>query len=134
MEVTAVVALAEALPVRVRRTDEGWRFDEDPTALFDNTTPRGALRAFVWATRTGRWDVVVSLAPRRYRIGLSEDRVAAAWTKGPLAEDFARRRDRLSRHLTDPIVHDDHEALLDMGEEGAVHLEREGVGWVIVDF
>lgn len=134
VEMRTTIWLGAELPARAVRTDEGWRFAEDPTQLFSANTPRGALRALVWASRAGRYDVLVSLAPRRYRIGLSAEQLEAAWTKGPLAADLRARRDRLAEHLGDPLVQDDHGALLDMGDAGRVHLEREGTRWVVVDF
>ena len=121
-------------PVEIVRTEEGWVFAEDPTALYRQDTPRQALRALVRASRAGRWDVLLRLAPRRYRIGLSEERLRAAWREGPSARDLSRARDQLARHLDGPIAQDDHEAVLDMGEDGRAYLEREGARWVVVDF
>jgi hypothetical protein len=39
-----------------------------------------------------------------------------------------------AQHLADPIVSDAHEAMLELGDGEAAHLEREGSRWVVVDF
>ena len=129
-----VVFVAPDHPVRVVWTQEGWRFAEDPTDLYAQSTPRQALRALVLASRNQRWDVLVQLAPRRYRIGLSPEDLERAWTKGDHATALAAARDRLARHLADPIAADAHEAVLDLGDGQFVRLEREHDRWVVVDF
>jgi hypothetical protein len=133
-ELRALVFVAQHWPVEVAWTAKGWRFVEDPTDPFQATTPRGALRALVVASHLGRWDVLVSLAPRRYRIGLREDAVALAWTRGAQAEGLRAARDRVASHLDAPVLADDHEAVVDLGDGREARLEREGERWVIVDF
>jgi hypothetical protein len=130
----AVVFLGPEQPVRVVWTDEGWRFAEDPTDTYAHRTPRQALRAVVRATRAERWDVLLLLAPRRYRLGLSEEDLRIAWTEGEQAEALRASRDRLAEHLTDPIEADADEASLDMGQGHVARLEREGDRWVVVEF
>jgi hypothetical protein len=130
----AVVLISPEHPVRVMWTEQGWRFAEDPTDLYAQATPRQALRAIVLASRNQRWDVLVQLAPRRYRIGLSAEDLERAWTNGEHAQALAAARDRLARHLADPIVADAHEAVLDMGDGQFARLEREHDRWVVVDF
>jgi hypothetical protein len=130
----AVVLLGPEAPVTLVWTDEGWRFAEDPTDVYAQRTPRQALRALVRATRAGRWDVVLKLAPRRYRLGLSEDDLRVAWTEGEQGSALRAARDRLATHLADPIVADADEAALDMGQGHVARLEREGDRWVVVEF
>jgi hypothetical protein len=130
----ATVLVARDLSADIVWTKEGWRFAEDPSDAYAQRSPEQALRAFVWATRNARWDVVLKLAPRRYRIGLSEQDLAAAWTEGEQAATLRAARDRIAEHLGEPVPHDDHEAKLDLGGTHAVRLEREGEVWVIVDF
>lgn len=134
VEPTAVVFLAPDFPVDVVQTAQGWRFAEDPTAVYASDTPRHALRALVWATRARRWDVVLRLAPKRYRMGLSEDDLQIAWGEGEYADVLTSARDAVASHLSDAIVADAHEATLTIGPAHVVHLEREGDQWVIVDF
>ena len=134
VEPTAVVFLAPDFPVDVVQTAQGWRFAEDPTAVYARDTPRHALRALVWATRAQRWDVVLRLAPKRYRMGLSEDDLRIAWSEGEYADVLNTARDAVASHLSDAIVADAHEATLTVSPTHVVHLEREGDQWVIVDF
>lgn len=130
----AWVLLAPDHAVRVRWTKHGWRFAEDPTDLYARETPAAALRALVLASRHQRWDVLVELAPRRYRLGLSAEDLRAAWTDGEQGAALRAARDRLAEHLADPIVADEHEARLDLGKGRAARLEREPDGWVVVEF
>lgn len=134
IEPTAVVFLAPDFPVDVVQTAQGWRFAEDPTAVYASDTPRHALRSLVWATRAQRWDVVLRLAPKRYRMGLSEDDLRIAWSEGEYAGVLISAREAVASHLADAIVADTHEATLRVGPTHVVHLEREGDQWVIVDF
>jgi hypothetical protein len=130
----ATVLITRDLSADVVWTDEGWRLAEDPSDTYAQRTPEQALRALVWATRNERWDVMLRLAPRRYRIGLSQDDLASAWTEGEQAATLRAARDRIAEHLGEPVPHDDHEAKLELGGAHAVRLEREGDVWVVVDF
>ncbi len=134
VEPTAVVFLRPDFPVAVVQTADGWRFAEDPTDVYAQDTPRHALRALVWASRAQRWDVVLRLAPMRYRMGLSEDDLQIAWTEGEYAQVLTRARDAVADHLGDPIVSDVDEAVLEVAPDHRVRLERERDQWVIVDF
>ena len=115
-------------------TDDGWRFSSDPTDLYAQTTPREALRTFVRAVQNERWDVLIDLAPERYRVGLSEEDLKAAWSDGDQAEALRQALDRLARGLTGPIEEDAHQALLRLDEGHVARLEREGERWVVVEF
>jgi hypothetical protein len=130
----ALVYLANDDVVEVIWTDQGWRFASDPTVYFGQATPREALRSLVRASREGRWDVMLDLAPRRYRMGLSEQDLAAAWTEGPQAQVLQAARDRLAERLSGTIRADAHQAILDLGEGEFARLEREKDRWVVVDF
>lgn len=130
----ATLFVAPDQPVDVAWTGQGWAFAEDPTLIYDQATPRGALRSLVRASREQRWDVLLGLAPERYRLGLSEDDLRRAWTEGEYAAALQRARDRLAARLGEPILADAHEAALDLGDGDFARLEREGSRWVVVDF
>ncbi|HFE46247.1 MAG TPA: hypothetical protein ENJ18_12250 [Nannocystis exedens] len=121
-------------PVEITRGEEGWVFAEDPFVRWDQSSPRAALRTLVRASDEMRWDVLLELAPLRYRMGLAAQDLRLAWTEGEHAEALQAARDRLREHLADPIRTDSHEAALDLGSGEVVRLEREGSRWVIVDF
>ena len=129
-----VLSLEPERAVDIVWTDDGWRFDSDPFDAYPQGTPREALVSFVLASQRERWDVMVDLAPRRYRIGLSAGEVQKAWTEGDYGAALRAARDRLIEHLDDPIVQDSHQAVMDLGEGEFVRLEREGRRWVVVDF
>lgn len=130
----AIIHLANDEVAEVVWTDKGWRFTSDPTVYFGQASPRDALRSLVRASREGRWDVMLNLAPRRYRIGLSEEDLQKAWTEGPQAQTLQEARDRLSDRLSNPIRADAHQAILDLGDGEFARLEREKDRWVVVDF
>ena len=121
-------------PVEITRGEEGWVFAEDPFVRWDQSSPRAALRTLVRASDEMRWDVLLELAPLRYRMGLAAQDLRIAWTEGEHAEALKAARNRLRGHLADPIRTDSHEAALDLGGGEVVRLEREGSRWVIVDF
>lgn len=130
----AVLFLAPDQALDVRWTPRGWVFREDPTLVYDQSTPRAALRSLVRASLQRRWDVLLGLAPERYRLGLSEDDLRRAWTEGEYAGALQAARDRLLARLGEPILADAHEAVLDLGGGDVARLEREGQRWVVVDF
>lgn len=130
----AMIFVAPDRPIQAQRGEDGWLFTEDPFLRWDQSTPRAALRSLVRASREKRWDILIDLAPERYRLGLSTDDLRAAWTEGGSADALRESRDRLARHLADPIRADAHEAALDLGEGHVARLEREGARWVVVDF
>jgi hypothetical protein len=116
----ALVLVAPDWPTKATFAKDGWTLGEDPLDVYAQDTPRAALRALVYASRLKRWDVLLELAPRRYRIGLSVDDLERAWTQGA--------------HVFDPIFADEHEAVLELGASHVARLEREGDRWVVVDF
>lgn len=130
----ATLLLGPSDPARVVWTDDGWRFSTDPSDYYAQGTPREALRSLVRASHRQRWDRLIDLAPRRYRIGLSPQDLQRAWTEGEHAKELRAARDRLAEHLADPIRADSHEAVLLLGGGRAARLEREGDRWVVVDF
>jgi hypothetical protein len=130
----ALLYLANDEVVEAVWTDKGWRFASDPTEYFGQSTPREALRSLVRASREARWDVMLDLAPRRYRMGLSEQNLAVAWTEGPQAQALTKARDRLAERLAGTIRADAHQAILDLGDGEFARLEREKDRWVVVDF
>ncbi|MEM6993236.1 MAG: hypothetical protein AAF721_22175 [Myxococcota bacterium] len=130
----AVVFVEPGRPVAVVWTDNGWRFAEDPTDVYSQDTPRQALLALVRASRRGRWDVLLRLAPQRYRTGLSVEDLERAWTEGEHAAALKKARDHLADRVAGPIFADAHEASLDLGDGKVARLEREGARWVVVDF
>lgn len=130
----ALIYLSNDDVVEAVWTDKGWRFASDPTVYYGQSTPREALRSLVRASREQRWDVLLDLAPRRYRMGLSAEDLALAWTEGAQAKSLQEARDRLAERLSGTIRADAHQAILDLGDGEFARLEREKDRWVVVDF
>ena len=130
----AVVLLGPGWPISMVRTESGWRFQEDPSDIYSQATPRHALRALLLAARLERWDVLLRLAPRRYRMGLSQEDLKQAWTRGEQARALKAASDRLARFIDGEIIVDADEATLDLGQGDVARLEREDDRWVVVEF
>jgi hypothetical protein len=130
----ATVVLGPGEAVEAVCEGKAWGFREDPLAWDRRDTPRAALRALVVASRLGRWDVLLALAPRRYRLGLSEADLERAWGTGPQGDALRAARDRVARALPGPIEADADEATLRLEGGSRAQLEREGANWVVVDF
>ena len=130
----AVIPLGDGEVLEGVWTDAGWRLVTDPTRFYGQSTPREALRSFVRASRLERWDVLVRLAPRRYRVGLSAEDLRLAWTEGEQGEALRAARDRLAAGLDGPLRADRDLAVLELSEGNKARLEREGDRWVVVDF
>jgi hypothetical protein len=130
----AAIVLGPGEAVDAVSEGDGWVFRDDPLAWDRQDTPRAALRALVVASRLGRWDVLLSLAPRRYRLGLSEADLARAWGAGPQGDALRAARDRVARALSGPIEADADGATLRLEGGSRAQLEREGARWVVVDF
>ncbi len=129
-----VIELGGGDVIDVVWTDDGWRFSSDPTDLYAQSTPREALRTFVRAVQNERWDVLVELAPERYRVGLAEEDLQAAWSEGPQSEALREALNRLEKGLSGPIEEDAHQAILRLDDGHVARLEREGERWVVVEF
>lgn len=134
VQVEATAVLSDGRVLRLVKARGRWYLADDPSDVFRQDTPSRALAALVLATQRGRWDVVLQLAPRRYRVGLSAEQLEQAWTTGDGAAELRRARDRLAAHLGDPVAEDAHEAVLDLGDGHVARLEREAGLWVVVDF
>ncbi|MEE9383469.1 MAG: hypothetical protein V3V08_08660 [Nannocystaceae bacterium] len=130
----ALLFLAPDRPVAAVRVLAGWRFDSDPSAYYGQRTPRQALASFVLATLNRRWDVVLELAPSRFRSGLAEADLASMWDASPRGDELRASRDRLRRNLHGVLHIDAHHAVLRSEGEAIARLEREGERWVVADF
>jgi hypothetical protein len=66
---------------RVSLTREGgsWRLDGPALDPYGQGTPRAALRSFVRAVESRRYDVLLRLAPARFRATLTADKLRAFW-------------------------------------------------------
>ncbi|TPV95563.1 MAG: hypothetical protein B7733_09355 [Myxococcales bacterium FL481] len=131
---TPIIALGRDRVAATRRDGASFRFEMDPTVYYAQDTPRRALTSLIRASRFERWDVLVDLAPRRYRAALTERAVATAWGEGPGGDALRAAREQLAVCLDGPIQLDTHFAVLICDGKPAATLEREGSVWVVADF
>jgi hypothetical protein len=75
----AEVVLGDAERVGLVREGGAWRLESPPFEPFGQDTPRAALRAFIHAVEGGRYDMLVELAPARYRPDITSDKLRAFW-------------------------------------------------------
>jgi hypothetical protein len=111
----------------LRREAGGWRLAVPPAEAYRQDTPRAALRAFVRAVESGRWDVLAALAPARVRDQVTEDKLRRYWTGlGP-----ARTRtflDGMRMAMERPIIEEGDQAHV-VQDDRQVRLVREGGLW-----
>ena len=56
-----------------------WRVAAHPFDLYDQATPRAALRSFVRAAETGRYEALLRLTPNRYRVAVTVQKLRDYW-------------------------------------------------------
>jgi hypothetical protein len=116
--------------VELVRESGAWRFDRPPWEPFAQDTPRAALRAFIRAVETERYDVLVELAPARYRPALTPEKLRRYWQGlGPERTTALLRDLRLA--ADERIVEEGAEAFLGYGQGRQVHFVREDDSWRI---
>ncbi|MES1158116.1 MAG: hypothetical protein ABUL67_03350 [Haliangium ochraceum] len=76
---TASVRLPDEDRVALAFEDGAWRLVEQPLAPFGQHSPRAALRTFVRAVDSRRYDVLLRLVPMRQRAGVTEASLRLAW-------------------------------------------------------
>jgi hypothetical protein len=80
----AEIAIGDGERVSLVREAGTWRLESPPFEPFGQDTPRAALRAFIHAVESARYDVLVELAPARYRGDVTPEKLRAFWQgQGP---------------------------------------------------
>jgi len=105
-----------------------WRVDGPAFEPWGQGTPRAALRTFVRALEAKRYDILLRLAPRRYRGELTADRLRRYWEE-ERREDGPPLLGRLRAGLTAPIAEMGDEAHLPLGADREARLVREDGLW-----
>jgi hypothetical protein len=126
----ATVSLPGDERVALTREGGGWRLDAPPLDPYGQTSPRAALRAFVRAVENRRYDVLLRLAPARFRASLSTDKLRAFWEgpAGPQNRAFLRE---LRLNLYARIAEEGEEAFMTYGSGRQVRFVREEGLWRI---
>ena len=126
----ATVSLPGDERVALTREGGGWRLDAPPLDPYGQTSPRAALRAFVRAVENRRYDVLLRLAPARFRASISADKLRAFWEgpAGPQNRAFLRE---LRLNLYARIAEEGEEAFMTYGSGRQVRFVREEGLWRI---
>lgn len=122
------VRVSEDERVTVVRDGAGWRLDDQPLDPYGQATPRAALRAFVRAVENRRYDILMRLAPARYRAVLTVPKLRAYWEGENAGENRALLRDlRLAVGVR--ITEEGDEAFMSYGAGRQVRFVREEGLW-----
>jgi hypothetical protein len=106
----------------------GWRLENPPLDPYGQGTPRAALRSFVRAVENRRYDVLVRLAPARFRATITPEKLRAFWegTPGGPNRTFLRE---LRLNLGARIAEEGEEAFMTYGSGRQVRFVREEGLW-----
>jgi hypothetical protein len=123
-----------ALPADERaalvREGGGWRLEAPPLDPYGQGTPRAALRSFVRAVDSRRYDVLVRLAPSRFRVNVTSENLRAFWEGPASAANRAFLRE-LRLNLGARIAEEGEEAFMTYGSGRQVRFIREEGLWRI---
>ena len=107
-----------------------WRVAAHPFDLYDQATPRAALRSFVRAVETGRYDALLRLTPNRYRIAVTVQRLRDYWEGEHKAEN-RKRLAELRANIGATIVETGDEARMPYGDNSEARFVREDGLWKV---
>jgi hypothetical protein len=126
----ADLTLSTGEPIALVAEDGGWRVDGPAFDPWGQGTPRAALRTFIRALDERRYDVLLRLAPNRYRGDLSVDKLRQYWEE-QRKDDHPAVLTRLRAAAAAPIVESGDEARLPYGPEQEVRFVREDGRWKV---
>jgi len=116
--------------VSLSREGGGWRLDAPPLDPYGQATPRAALRSFVRAVENHRYDVLLRLAPGRFRSTITVEKLRAFWEgAGGAPERVFLRELRLNLYAR--IAEEGDEAFMTYGTGRQVRFVREDGLWRI---
>ena len=107
-----------------------WRVAAHPFDLYDQATPRAALRSFVRAAETGRYDALLRLTPNRYRVAVTVQKLRDYWEGEHKAEN-RKRLAELRANIGATIVETGDEARMPYGDNSEVRFVREDGLWKV---
>jgi hypothetical protein len=112
------------------RESGSWRLESPPVQAYGQGTPRAALRSFVRAIENRRYDVLVRLAPVRFRSSVTAEKLRAFWEGTSSAANRVFLRD-LRLNLGARIAEEGDEAFMTYGSGRQVRFVREEGLWRI---
>ena len=116
--------------VELVRERGSWRLERPPLSPFVQDSPRAALRTFIHALEAARYDLLVQLAPARYRSAVTPEKLRAYWQALGAERTAALLRD-LRLAADERIVEEGDEAFVVYGEGRQVRFVREDELWRI---
>jgi hypothetical protein len=126
----ATVTLPGEERVSLSREGGGWRLDAPPLDPYGQASPRAALRSFVRAVENKRYDVLLRLAPARFRATITTDKLRAFW-EGPASAQNRGFLRELRLNLYARIAEEGEEAFMTYGSGRQVRFVREEGLWRI---
>ncbi len=126
----AVVDLGDGDELTLTWEDGAWRVVGRTLDVYDRSSPRAAVRAFVRALERRRWDLIWEMAPRTVRAGTTPQDIEGAWQGR--GEDALRRWVAALREALDgPIERRGDVASVSYGGGRLLRLVREEGLWCI---
>lgn len=132
--VTATVTTPNGESLLMVYENGAWRVDGSAIDLYNQSTPKGAIFAFIRAFESKRYDVLMRFVPDAKREGLDEKKLKSAW-EGEQAHEMERLIQALKAALpTARIEVLGERATMAYGAGGTVELLREQGVWKVEEF
>jgi type IV pilus biogenesis protein CpaD/CtpE len=117
-------------PLKLVQHDRRWYIASEPIELYDQSTPRAALRSFVAAFQRKRYDVILRLMPEADKESVTSESLTQRFGHAA-RNDVARMLSQLAPNLDAEIeVHGDH-ATMPYAEHRHVQFVLESGRWRI---
>jgi len=132
--ITATVSTPDGEALLMVLEDGQWRIDASAIDLYDQETPRSAVRSFIRAVDNKRYDVILRFVPDDKREGLDEKKLREAF-EGEQKDEVQQMAQALRASLsTAHIERIGDRATMGYGAGGTVQLVREHGVWKIEEF
>ncbi len=132
--VTASVTTPDGDTLLLVYENGAWRVDGSAIDLYSQSTPKGAVFAFIRAFENKRYDVLMRFVPDAKREGLNEKKLKAAW-EGEQRQEMERLVQALKAAMpTARLEVLGDRATMAYGAGGTVELLREHGVWKVEEF
>ncbi|MEK6607766.1 MAG: signal peptide peptidase SppA [Myxococcota bacterium] len=126
-------AYGDGRELRLVREGGAWRIGTDPLDFYGQSSPREALRSFLQALERRRYDVLLRLAPERWRRAMTAEDLRRDF-EGPRRAEVDALVATLKKSLNNPIEQIDDQAGMPYGDQDAqARFIREGGRWKLED-
>lgn len=117
-------------PLVLTQDDGQWYIAKEPIELYDQATPRAALRSFVAAFTRKRYDVILRLMPEADKEGVTSETLTQHFGHAA-RDDIARLLSQLVPNVDAPIEQHDQYATMPYAEHRRVSFVLEQGRWRI---